>query len=132
MSNLILIELTTNSKDGAGKALDTVRRLDHEHWIELFDCAVISKDEKGRPTLRELEDEHAEKISAAATGVAGAIAGGGFGGPAGAVAGGGVGAAVGAGSIRLTERLVRDKSLKDISSGLANDSSTLAVVVEER
>jgi len=131
MGNLILIELTTNSKDGAGKALDTVRRLDHEHWIELIDYAAISKDEKGRTTLRELDDEHAEKISAAATGVAGAIAGGGFGGPAGAIAGAAVGAAVGAGSIRLTERLVRDKSLQDISGSLTNDSSMLAVVVEE-
>jgi len=132
MSNLILIELTTNSKDGAGKALGTVRRLDHEHWIELIDYAVISKDERGRTTLRELDDEHAEKISAAAAGVAGAIAGGGFGGPAGGVAGAAVGAALGAGSIRLTERLVRDKSLQDISGSLTNDSSTLAVVVEER
>lgn len=132
MSNLSLIILTTNSKDGATRALETVKRLDHEHWIELIDYALISKDEKGHVTSREMDDERSEKVSAAVTGAAGAVAGGGFAGPVGAAAGAAVGAVAGAGCIRLTERLVRDKSLQDIPNSLANDSSALAVVVEER
>lgn len=131
MSNLSLIVLTTNSKDGGARALETVRRLDHEHWIELMDYALISKDEKGHITVREMDDERSEKVSAAVTGVAGAIVGGGFAGPAAAVAGAAVGAVAGAGSIRLTERLVRDKYLETPDS-LTNNSSVLAVVVEER
>jgi uncharacterized membrane protein len=131
MSSVDLIVLMTNSKDGAATALETARRLDREHWIELLDYALISKDEKGHVTVHELDDEHSEKVAAAVTGLAGAIAGGGFGGPAGAVTGAAVGAVAGAGSIRLTERLVRDTYLETPDS-FANNSSALAVVVEER
>ena len=131
MSTVDLIVLMTNSKDGAANALETARRLDHEHWIELMDYALISKDEKGHITVHELDDEHSEKVAAAVAGLAGAIAGGGFGGPVGAVTGAAVGAVVGAGSIRLTERLVRDMYLETPES-FANNSSALAVVVEER
>lgn len=131
MSTVDLIVLMTNSKDGAANALETARRLDHEHWIELMDYAVISKDEKGRITVHELDDEHSEKVAAAVTGVAGAIVGGGFGGPAGAIAGAAVGAVTGAGAIRLSERLVRDMHL-EAPNTFANNSSALAVVVEER
>ena len=131
MSNVDLIVLMTNSKDGAATALETARRLDREHWIELWDYALISKDEKGSVTVHELDDEHSEKAAAAVTGLAGAIVGGGFGGPVGAVTGAAVGAAAGAGSIRLTERLVRDMYLETPDS-FANNSSALAVVVEER
>jgi len=131
MSTVDLIVLMTNSKDGAANALETARRLDHEHWIELMDYALISKDEKGHVTVHELDDEHSEKVAAAVTGLAGAIAGGGFGGPAGAVTGAAVGAVAGAGSIRLTERMVRDTYLETPDS-FAKNSSALAVVVEER
>ncbi|HXX15636.1 MAG TPA: DUF1269 domain-containing protein [Candidatus Eremiobacteraceae bacterium] len=131
MSSVDLIVLMTNSKDGAATALETARRLDCEHWIELMDYALISKDEKGRITVHELDDEHSEKVAAAVTALAGAIAGGGFGGPAGAVTGAAVGAVAGAGSIRLTERLVRDTYLETPDS-FANNSSALAVVVDER
>jgi uncharacterized membrane protein len=44
MSDLALIELTTNSKDGASAALDVVKRLDREGWIELLDYAVIRQN----------------------------------------------------------------------------------------
>ena len=76
MSTVDLIVLMTDSKDGAANALETARRLDHEHWIELMDYAVISKDEKGRITVHELDDEHSEKVAAGVTDLAGAIAGG--------------------------------------------------------
>jgi len=131
MSTVDLIVLMTDSKDGAANALETARRLDHEHWIELMDYAVISKDEKGRITVHELDDEHSEKVAAGVTDLAGAIAGGGFGGPAGAITGAAVGAMAGAGAIRLTERLVRDMQL-EAPNTFANNSSALAVVVEER
>ena len=132
MSDLSVTVLTTNSKDGAAKALDTVKQLDHEGWIDLMDYAVISKDEKGHITVREADDEFAEKVTAAAVGVAGGVVGAGLGGPAGAVAGAAAGAAVGAGSIHLIGRLVPDKSFEGIPESLTNNSSALAVVVEER
>lgn len=131
MSNVDLIVLTTDSKDGAANALKKAKQLDHEHWIELMNYSLISKDEKGRVIVRELDDERSEKAAAAVTGIAGIIAGGGFGGPAGAIAGAAVGAATGAGAVRLSERLVRDMYL-GTSDSLANNSSVLALVVEER
>jgi len=131
MSSVDLIVLMTNSKDGAATALKTARRFDREHWIELMNYALISKDEKGRITVHESDDERSEKVAAAVTGLAGAIAGGGFGGPVGAVTGAAVGAVAGAGSIRLTERLVRDMYLETPDS-FANNSSALAVIVDER
>ena len=64
MDDLSLIVLTTNSKDGAAKALDVAKRLDREGWIELMDYILIRKDEKGHVTAREMDDEFSEKAAA--------------------------------------------------------------------
>jgi uncharacterized membrane protein len=131
MGDLSLIVLTTNSKDGAVSALDAAKRLDRDGWIELMDYALFKKDEKGHVTVREMDDEFSEKVAAAIAGAAGGVGGAAFG-PAGAVAGVASGALVGAGSMRLVERLVRDKSLEGFPDSLGADSSMLAVIVEER
>lgn len=131
MGDLSLIVLTTNSKDGAEPALDEAKKLDHDGWIELMDYALFKKDEKGHVTVREMDDEFSEKVAAAIAGAAGGVGGAAFG-PAGVVAGAASGALVGAGSMRLVERLVRDKSLEVFPDSLGADSSMLAVIVEER
>ncbi|HTQ96512.1 MAG TPA: DUF1269 domain-containing protein [Candidatus Acidoferrum sp.] len=131
MGDLSLIVLTTNSKDGAVQALDAAKKLDRDGWIELMDYALFKKDEKGHVTAREMDDEFSEKVAAAIAGAAGGVFGTAFG-PAGTAAGVASGALVGAGSMRLVERLVRDKSLEGFPDGLGVDSSVLAVVVEER
>lgn len=130
MGDLSLIVLTTNSKDGAVRALDVAKSLDRDGWIELMDYVLLRKDEKGHVTAREMDDERSEKVAAATVGVAGGVIGGTFGGPAGAAAGVATGALAGAGSIQLMERLVRDRSLDP--DGLGDNSSVLAAIVEER
>jgi uncharacterized membrane protein len=127
-----LIVLTTNSKDGAVQALDVAKSLDRDGWIELMDYLLLTKDEKGHGTEREMEDEFSEKVAAATVGVAGGVIGAALGGPAGATAGVASGALVGAGSIRLMERLVQDTELEGFPQGLGPDSSVLSIVVEER
>jgi uncharacterized membrane protein/ElaB/YqjD/DUF883 family membrane-anchored ribosome-binding protein len=130
MGDLSLIVLTTNSEKGAAHALDLARTFDRDGWIQLMDYVLLSKDEKGHVTAREMDDELSEKVAAATVGVAGGAIGAAFGGPLGAAAGVASGALAGAGSIQLMERLVRDKSLEP--DGLGDNSSVLAVIVEER
>ncbi len=60
MGDLSLIVLNANSKDGAVQALDVAKKLDHDGWIELMDYALVTKDEKGHVTAREMGDERAE------------------------------------------------------------------------
>ncbi len=131
MGDLSLIVLTTNSKDGAVQALDVAKRLDRDGWIELMDYALFKKDEKGHVTAREMDDEFSEKVAAAIAGASGGVFGAAFG-PAGAATGVASGALVGAGSMRLVEKFVRDKSLEGFPDSLGVNSSMLAVVVEER
>ena len=132
MGDLSLIVLTTDSKDGAAKALDVAKGLDRDGWIELTDYVLLTKDEKGHGTKREMDDEFSEKAVAATVGVAGGVIGAAISGPVGAAAGVAAGALAGAGSMRLMERVVNDTELKGFPQGLEPDSSVLAVVVEER
>ena len=139
MGDLTLIVLTTDSKDGATKALDVAKELDRDGWIELTDYVLLAKDENGHGTKREMDDEFSEKVVAATVGVAGGVigaAGGVIGaaisGPVGAAAGVAAGALAGAGSMRLMEKVVNDTELKGFPQGLELDSSVLAVVVADR
>ena len=132
MGDLNLVVLTTHSKDGAKQALDVAKKLDRDGWIELMDYVLLTKDEKGHGTEREMDDEFSEKVAAATVGVAGGVIGTAIGGPIGAATGVAAGALVGKGSVRLMERLVQDTELKGFPQGLDPDSSLLAVVVEER
>lgn len=132
MGDLSLIVLNANSKDGAAQALEVAKRLDHDGWIELMDYALVTKDEKGHVTAREMGDERSEKFVAATAGVTGGILGAAFGGPPGAAAGAAAGALAGAGSMRLAERLSPDKDLEVFPENLGVGSSVLAVIVEER
>jgi len=132
MGDLSLIVLTANSKEGAGEALDVAKKLDRDGWIELMDYFLLTKDEKGHGSKREMHDEFAEKATAAAVGVVGGVVGATLGGPAGAVAGVAAGALAGAGSTRLMEKFVDDTEVKGFPQSLEPDSSVLGVVVEER
>lgn len=58
MGDLSLVVLTTDSKDGAAKALDVAKGLDRDGWIELTDYVLLAKDEKGHGTKREMDDRH--------------------------------------------------------------------------
>jgi uncharacterized membrane protein len=131
MDDLSLIVLTADSKDGAKEALEVAKKLDRDGWIELMDYVLLRKDEKGRVTAREMDGDLSEKVAAAAVGVASGVIGAALGGPVGAAAGVASGALVGAGSIRLMERLVQDTAPEGLTQGLGDDTSVLAVVVEE-
>ncbi len=132
MGDFSLILLTTNSKDGAVRALEVAKKLDRDGWIELMDYALLRKDQKGHFTAREMDDELTEMTAAATAGVGGGIVGAALGGPVGAAAGIAAGALVGAGSMRLMERLVRETHSEDSLDSLGVDSSVLALVVEDR
>jgi uncharacterized membrane protein/ElaB/YqjD/DUF883 family membrane-anchored ribosome-binding protein len=132
MGDLSLIVLTANSKDGAEQALDVVKRLDRDGWVELIDYALVEKNEQGHVTARQMGDELSEKFVAATAGVTGGILGAAFGGPAGAAAGVAGGALAGIGTMRLAERLSPDKSLEVLPEGLGVNNSVLAVIVDER
>jgi uncharacterized membrane protein len=132
MGDLSLVVLTADSKDGASQALDVAKGLDRDGWIELIDYVLASKNKKGHIAMREMDDELSEKLAAVGMGAASALAGGAAGGPLGAAAGLAAGALVGAGSMRLTEKLVRDTFPRDFLEALSADSSVLAVVVQNR
>ncbi len=132
MGDLNLVVLTTDSKDGAAKALDVAKGLDRDGWIELTDYVLLTKDEKGHGSKREMDDEFSEKAVAVTVGVAGGVIGAAISGPVGAAAGVAVGALAGAGSTRLMERVVNDTELKGFPQGLQPNTSVLALVVEEQ
>lgn len=132
MGDLSLIVLTTNSKSGAGKALDLAKELDRDGWIELMDYALLQKDEKGHVTARNMGEEFTEIAAAATAGFGVGVLGAAAGGPAGAVAGAAVGALAGVGSMRLLETLVFDSSFEGFPVTLDVNSSVLGVIVEER
>ena len=132
MSDLTLIALTANSKDGAKQALEVAKALDRDGWIELMDYGLISKDKEGHIATREMEGDLSEKVAAASVGVAGGIGGGIVGGPVGAAAGVAAGALVGVGSMRLMEGVVRDTLPEEFLEGLDADSSVLAAIVQDR
>jgi uncharacterized membrane protein len=131
MGDLSLIVLTTDSKDGAAKALDVAKRLDRDGWIELIDYVVLKKDDRDHVTVREMDEDLSEKVAAATVGVAGGVIGAAFGGLVGAAAGVAAGALTGVGSMRLMERLVQDISPAGFPQDLGVDSSVLGVVLEE-
>jgi uncharacterized membrane protein len=132
MSELSLIILTANSKDGAAKALDAAKSLDRDGWIEMIDYSLASKDKNGHVTARELDDERSEKVAAAVVGAALGVASGTLGGPAAAAVGAATGAFAGVGSMKLMERIVLDAPPKGFPQSLEPDTSALAVIVEER
>lgn len=132
MGDLTLVALTANSKEGATKALDLVKKLDRDGWIQLMDYVVIRKNEKGHIAMREKDDDLSEKVAAASVGVAGGVAGGLAGGPLGAAGGVAAGALVGTGSIRIMEQLVDATIPDEVLEGLDANSSALAVIVEDR
>jgi uncharacterized membrane protein/ElaB/YqjD/DUF883 family membrane-anchored ribosome-binding protein len=132
MGDLALVMMNSDSKDGANTALEVAKKLDHEGWIEIIDYSLFVKDEKGHVKTRELEDESAEKVAAAAVGVTGGVLGAVAGGPAGALAGAAAGGLVGTGSVRLMDTLVEGDDSRNFIRNLAPNSSALAVVVEER
>jgi uncharacterized membrane protein/ElaB/YqjD/DUF883 family membrane-anchored ribosome-binding protein len=132
MGDLSVVVLTANSKDGAAKALDMVKGLDRDGWIDLIDYSIVRKDEKGHVTEREMEDERIEKVSAAAVGIVSGVAGATLGGPAGAAAGFAGGVLAGAGAAKLMDKIVHDTSVGGLRQNLEPDSSRLAVIVEDR
>ena len=132
MGDLNLIVLTTDSKDGAAKALDVAKGLDRDGWIELTDYVLLTKDEKGHGAKQEMDDEFSEKAVAVTVGVAGGVIGAAISGPVGAAAGVATGALAGAGSMRLMEKVVNDTELKGFPQGLQPNTSVLALVVDER
>jgi uncharacterized membrane protein len=132
MSELSLIILTANSKDGAAKALDAAKSLDRDGWIELIDYSLASKDKNGHVTARELDDERSEKVAAAVVGAALGVASGTLGGPAAAAVGAATGAFAGVGSMRLMERIVLDAPPQGFPQSLEPDTSALALIVEDR
>lgn len=132
MGDLSLVVFNASTKDGAAKALDIAKGLDHDGWIELIDYTLASKNENGRLSVRELADETSEKVAAAAVGAVGTLIGAAAAGPVGAAAGAAVGALTGLGSERLMEKVIQDTSVGGLPKELQADSSLLAVVVEER
>jgi uncharacterized membrane protein len=128
MSELSLIVLTANSKDGAAKALDAAEALDRNGWIQLIDYSLASKDKNGHVTARELDDERSEKVAAVVVGAALGVATGTVGGPAAAAVGAATGAFAGVGSMKLMERIVLDAPPKGFPQSLEPDTSALAVI----
>lgn len=132
MDDLSLVVFHASSKGGAAKALDIVKELDRDGWIELIDYTLASKNENGRLSVRQMADETSERVAAIAVGAAGTLIGAAAAGPVGAAAGAAVGALTGLGSERMMEKVIQDTSVGGLPKELQADSSMLAVVVDER
>ena len=132
MGELSLVVLTANSKDGAAQALEVAKELDRDGWIELMDYGLIRKDKQGHIRTREMDEDRAEKATAASVGIAAGVVGGAVAGPVGAAAGVSAGALVGAGSVRLMEIINSGTIPNEALQELGPDNSALAVIVEDR
>ena len=125
MSNLVVIGF--DDVHTADEVLLTLRRLQHEHLIDLEDAAVVIRQQDGKVKIRQ--SYNLAGSGAAGGGFWGAFFGLVFAGPLGALAVGGAGAAVGAVTGKLTDIGIEDDFIKEVGNTLQHGSSAIFTLV---
>jgi uncharacterized membrane protein len=123
-----LIIAAFNEEEKAGEVLKNLKQLQKEEIIFLVNAAVMTKDEKGKVSLKETQDVGTGKGA-----IFGAIAGGLLGligGPAGVVVGAAAGAATGGVAANRIDMGFPDETLKELQETLNPDSSAIVAIIQ--
>jgi len=112
----------------AKEALKNLKELAKDDVIHLVNAAVMTKDEKGKVTLRETQDVDAKRGA-----LFGAITGGLIGlvgGPAGVIVGAAAGAATGGVAANKIDMGFPDDTLKELQETLTPGSSAILALIQ--
>ncbi len=123
-----LIVAAFNEEGKAKEALDTLKALAKEDIIMIVNAAVMTKDEKGKVSLKETEDVDSKRGA-----LFGAIAGGLIGllgGPAGVIIGAAAGAATGGVAANKIDMGFPNDTLKEIQATLTPGSSAILALIQ--
>ncbi len=123
-----LIVAAFNEEEKAGEVLTSLKKMQKEEIIFLVNAAVMTKDEKGKVSLKETQDVGAGKGA-----LFGAIAGGLLGligGPAGVIVGAAAGAATGGVAANRIDMGFPDETLKELQSTLKPGSSAIVAIIQ--
>lgn len=123
-----LIVAAFNEKNKAEEVLKTLKQLEKEEIIFLVNAAVMTKDDKGKVSLKETQDVGAGKGA-----LFGAIAGGLIGligGPVGVVVGAAAGAATGGVAANKIDMGFPDDTLKELQETLTTGSSAIVALIQ--
>ena len=123
-----LIVAAFQGEDKAGEVLDTLKQLEKEEIIFLVNAAVMTKDKKGKVSIKETQDVGAGKGA-----LFGAIAGGLvglLGGPVGVVVGAAAGAATGGVAASKIDMGFPDDTLKELQGSLTDGSSAILALIQ--
>jgi len=125
-----LIVAGFNEEGKASEVLKEIRKLQKDKVIFLINAAVLSKDEKGKVSIRETED-----VSAGKGALFGALAGGLvglLGGPVGVVIGAAVGAATGGVAANKIDMGFPDDTLEELKETLKPGSSAILALIQHQ
>ncbi|NDJ53264.1 MAG: DUF1269 domain-containing protein [Chloroflexi bacterium] len=123
-----LIVAAYNDDDKADAVLQDIKEHHKNGTILLLNAAVLSKDEKGKATIKETADVDAKQGAIFGAVIGGLI--GLLGGPAGVIAGAAAGAATGGVTAHNVDMGFDDKFLKQVEAELTPDSSALIALIE--
>jgi uncharacterized membrane protein len=125
-----LIVAAFNDDKKAAEVLKQLRSLEKENVILLVNAAIMTKDEKGKVSIKETDDVGAGKGA-----LFGAIAGGLvglLGGPAGVIIGAAAGAATGGVAASKIDMGFPDDTLKELRDTLKPDSSAILALIQHQ
>lgn len=125
-----MIIATFDGTNKAGEALKHIKKLQKEKVFSLYNAAVLVRDEKGRPFVKETEDVdtgHGAVFGAIVGGLVGLL-----GGPAGAVVGAAAGAATGGMAAHGIDAGFYDEMLEELEEHLRPGTSAVVAVVEQK
>ena len=122
-----LIVIAFETEEGAGEALETIKSLQHEHFMKLEDTAVVVKNAEGEIKAHNAVNT-TTKQGLAGGSLVGLFIGALFGGPIGAMVFGGV---IGGIAGLLIKNGVDSDFVKDVGEEMQPESSALFIVVRK-
>jgi uncharacterized membrane protein len=125
--NYEIIFAAYDTEDGAAKAVEALKDLDHAKAIDIIDAATLVKDADGNATVKQ------ESMPSVKRGLGvGALIGGAIGliFPPSILGAAALGAGIGAGSAKLAKMALENDDLKEAADSLEPGSSAFIAVVE--
>ena len=123
-----LIVAAFKEEDKAAEVLKTLKQLEKDQVIFLVNAAVMTKDEKGKTSIKETQDVGTGKgalFGAVAGGLVGLL-----GGPVGVIVGAAAGAATGGIAANKIDMGFPDDTLKELQETLTPGSSAILALIQ--